>query len=216
MSSSNGEVVPNMAQPTINNYEQLYKWIDSHEISRAKKNLNRDFSDAVAMAELLKAHYPKFVELHNYAPRNSLMRKLDNWNTLNRKVLTKVGLKMTTAEIESCAKGIPGAVEQLLERVKRRVEQKQNNNQEAICPGVVLSGGVGPDGQHMVSADLLDKQQLELDIKNEAIEMLGEKVKHLQNLLQLKDQRIEELTAKLDECINQQQTTNSSFFKIFQ
>lgn len=70
----------------------------------------------------------------------------------------------------------------------------------------------------MVPAELLDRQQLELDIKNEAIEMLSEKVKHLQNLIQLKDQRIEELTAKLEECITQQQqqaANNNSFFKIF-
>lgn len=28
------------------NLQELYNWIDLHEISRPKKNLNRDFSDA--------------------------------------------------------------------------------------------------------------------------------------------------------------------------
>lgn len=27
-------------------YEELYKWIEEHEITRPKRNINRDFSDA--------------------------------------------------------------------------------------------------------------------------------------------------------------------------
>lgn len=67
----------------------------------------------------------------------------------------------------------------------------------------------------MVPAELLEKQALELDIKNEAIEMLGQKVTHLQNLIQLKDQRIEELNKKLEECMTKEAQTSNSFFKIF-
>lgn len=67
----------------------------------------------------------------------------------------------------------------------------------------------------MVPAEILEKQSLELDIKNEAIEMLGQKVTHLQNLIQLKDQRIEELNKKLDECMTKEAQNSNSFFKIF-
>lgn len=94
--------------------------------------------------------------------------------------------------------------------MKRRVEQKK----EVADDSSVQNTEHGP---RLVPADLLDKQALELDIKNEAIEMLGQKVAHLQNLLQLKDQRIDELNKKLDECIsnNQPSTNTNSFFKIF-
>lgn len=187
-------------------HEELYKWVDCHEISRPKRNLNRDFSDAVAMAELLKSHWPRLVELHNYAPRSSLARKLDNWTTLNRKVLAKIGLRLSGPELEGVARGQPGAVEQLLERVRRKVEVRQ-------CPAEPRQ--LPAEQQPLVPAELLERQQLELDIKDEAIELLGEKVKHLQNLLQLKDQRIDELTAKLDHCIADTHNANNSFFKIF-
>lgn len=52
------------------NYDQyeLYQWIDIYTISRQKKNLNRDFSDAIPIAELLKHHYSKLIDLHNYCP----------------------------------------------------------------------------------------------------------------------------------------------------
>lgn len=66
--------------------DDLFRWIDDHEITRQKKNLNRDFSDAVPLAEILKKHYPKLVELHNYVPRNALHQKLVNWEILNKKV----------------------------------------------------------------------------------------------------------------------------------
>lgn len=69
--------------------------------------------------------------------------------------------------------------------------------------------------QKMVPSDLLEKQTLELEIKNEAIEMLGQKITHLQNLIQLKDKRIEELNQKLEECLSKEAQSQSSFFKIF-
>ena len=50
--------------------------VDSIPLSRAKKNISRDFSDGVMMAELIHHYNPKIVELHNYPPANSLNKKL--------------------------------------------------------------------------------------------------------------------------------------------
>lgn len=33
--------------------EELYKWIDGHPITRPKRNISRDFSDAVPLVEIL-------------------------------------------------------------------------------------------------------------------------------------------------------------------
>jgi len=75
--------------------DDLFRWIDDHEITRQKKNLNRDFSDAVPLAEILKKHYPKLVELHNYAPRNAVSQKIINWEILNKKVCVATFYKST-------------------------------------------------------------------------------------------------------------------------
>jgi hypothetical protein len=63
----------------------IYEWVDSINLSRPKKNIARDFSDGVLMAELIKNFIPKLVELHNYPPASSTQQKFQNWNTLNSK-----------------------------------------------------------------------------------------------------------------------------------
>uniref|UniRef100_A0A8D9AU93 Sperm flagellar protein 1 n=1 Tax=Cacopsylla melanoneura TaxID=428564 RepID=A0A8D9AU93_9HEMI len=67
-------------------YEMLYEWIDGMDFVKTQKNVNRDFSSGVLMAELLKKLWPKLVDLHNYSPANSFNNKLANWKTLNKKV----------------------------------------------------------------------------------------------------------------------------------
>ena len=51
----------------------VYTWVDSFTLSRPKKNIARDFSDAriclftvVLAAEIIKSYFPSMVELHNY------------------------------------------------------------------------------------------------------------------------------------------------------
>lgn len=71
---------------------EVYEMVDSIPFSRQKKNIGRDFSDALMMAELIHNYYPKRVELHNYPSTNTVSKKIQNWNTLNSKVLKKMGL----------------------------------------------------------------------------------------------------------------------------
>ena len=61
----------------------IYNWVDSIPLSRPKKNIARDFSDGVLVAEVVHHFFPKIVELHNYSLSHSIQQKLYNWNTLN-------------------------------------------------------------------------------------------------------------------------------------
>ena len=63
--------------------DQIYSWIDQIPLSRPKKNIARDFSDGVLLAEVIAFSQPKLVELHNYIQANSISKKIANWNTLN-------------------------------------------------------------------------------------------------------------------------------------
>ena len=83
----------------------IYEWVDSVPLSRQKKNIARDFNDGVLLAEMIKYHYPKLVDLHNYPSSSSTEMKMSNWNTLNHKVLKKLGLTMLSIakqELLSC------------------------------------------------------------------------------------------------------------------
>ena len=87
----------------------------------------------VLLAEILKHLYPKLVEVHNYPPRNSMNLKLDNWLTLNRKVLKKIGHHKTNDFLLKLAAGAPGYIECLLYEIMCKITAQSatkvvNNN----------------------------------------------------------------------------------------
>lgn len=63
--------------------KDLYNWVDKIPLSRPKRNISRDFSDAVLTAEIIYYYFPGIVELHNYQAVNSVQQKEYNWKTLN-------------------------------------------------------------------------------------------------------------------------------------
>ncbi|EFN82738.1 Sperm flagellar protein 1 [Harpegnathos saltator] len=100
---------------------ELIAWVDSIPFSKPTKNLTKDFSDAVLVAEILKLYYPRYVELHNYIPVNNLNMKIENWNTLNRKVLVKIDMKLNKKTIYHLASGSQGTIEKLLLELRAKI-----------------------------------------------------------------------------------------------
>ncbi|KAK1130316.1 hypothetical protein K0M31_018452 [Melipona bicolor] len=108
---------------TKSQVEELYAWISKIPLSKPTKNLSRDLSDAVITAEILKIYYPRYVDLHNYVSVNSITAKKENWNMLNRKVLSKLDMKLTKSVINQLANCHPGAAENMLLEIKKKVVQ---------------------------------------------------------------------------------------------
>lgn len=75
----------------------------------------------VFMAELLKRYYPRHVEIHNYIPGNSVAKKIDNWCTLNRKVLSKLDIKLGKEVINQLANSQPGTIEKVLTDLRHKI-----------------------------------------------------------------------------------------------
>lgn len=46
---------------------EVYEWVDTFDLSRIKRNINRDFCDVVLVSEILNFYHPKLVDLHNYS-----------------------------------------------------------------------------------------------------------------------------------------------------
>lgn len=129
----------------------VYEWVDEFQFSRSKKNIARDFSDAVLLAELIAQLFPAWVELHNYPSTHRIQQKIANWETLNRtcalsqmsqkralhstldligawrllckpgKVLTRIKCEITKRQQEDLANAVPGAIELLLLQVRKQV-----------------------------------------------------------------------------------------------
>jgi hypothetical protein len=93
--------------PNDDSAQELYRWIDEIPLSRAKKNINRDFSDGVLVAEVIQHSIPGLVEIHNYVSSSSLNQKMHNWNTLNLKVFKKLGFGVNNRDMEDCANVCP-------------------------------------------------------------------------------------------------------------
>ena len=112
----------------VNDIMYIYEWVDSIPLSRQKKNIARDFNDAVLLAEMIKYHYPRLVDLHNYPSASSTKHKLSNWNTLNNKVLKKLGLRLHKNEIEDVINCKPNAIELLLKKVYYVIQKHFGND----------------------------------------------------------------------------------------
>ncbi|CAG9859083.1 unnamed protein product [Phyllotreta striolata] len=200
--------------------DELYRWVDAHTITRPKRNLNRDFSDAVPLAEILKQHFPKLVDIHNYIPTLSHTQKLVNWDVLNKKVLNKLNMNLTKKIREELAKSTPGAIEKVLEEIKAKIEIKdasgdhgddtkiiylENSSELSYREGVIplkINNGVKTVDKKLVPSDLYDKMEKELQTQKDTIAELTQKVDHFEKLIGIKDERIKDLSHQLQSLIS--------------
>ena len=164
----------------------IYEWVDSIPLSRQKKNISRDFNDGVLLAEMIKFHYPKLVDLHNYPSASSTKAKLVNWETLNKKVLRKLGVKMTKNEINDIINSKPNAIENLLARlfhIIRGIPQESNS----------MKKNENTSGEH--NNNLLRNRQMNNMNENN---MNNEESNELINAINEKDKEIENLRAYIE------------------
>ncbi|GJQ86859.1 hypothetical protein Trydic_g19527 [Trypoxylus dichotomus] len=196
------------------NIEEIYKWIDGYSISRQKRNIARDFSDAVPLAEILKHHYPKTVDLHNYSPKNAIAQKVVNWTILNKKVLYKLNINLTPKTIDELANSKPGAIERVLSEIKTKINKKDKKGKENSDENVYMVEGLSPKDsgavlpikvktgskileQKIVPSDMYDSMTKDLETKDNEINTLKTKVVHLESLLKIKDERISDLVEQI-------------------
>ncbi|XP_073970248.1 retinol dehydrogenase 11-like isoform X3 [Rhodnius prolixus] len=122
--------------------EEILEWLNEIEFSRPKKILGRDFADGIFMAELLKKYYPRMVDLHNYPPANSIANKLKNWQVLNTKVLTPLGINQSDKFLKDVAIGSKGVVEHLLCLIKDKLEEakkQEKKEMEQATMGIIVT-----------------------------------------------------------------------------
>lgn len=100
-----------------------------------KKKINARHKILVLMAELLKRYYPKHVDVHNYVAGNSIARKIDNWCTLNRKVLSKLDMRLGKEAINQLANSQPGSIEKVLADLRAKILKDCNADRESLYSG---------------------------------------------------------------------------------
>lgn len=194
----------------LEEFEELKTWLQEQRVTY--KNLNRDFSDALPVANLLKSYYPKLVDIHNYPPRNNTQLKLNNWETFNHKVLTKLGLQQSKNMLDKLSKSVVGAIEALLYDIMLMVraqkskgdkpdEQEQLWSEDDDIMTVTVNKKIGDAivqvPQKMILYSIYEQILKESQAKDNFLMTCQQKITHLENVLQLKEERIDELCSQL-------------------
>ncbi|XP_014116604.1 PREDICTED: sperm flagellar protein 1 [Pseudopodoces humilis] len=203
----------------------LYRWLDTVPLSRPRRNIARDFSDGVLAAEVVKFFFPSLVELHSFVPTSSTAQKVANWGHLNRKVLSKLNLRVPEEMIQQLVRSRPGMAEQLLQLLREKIQERQRQRKEGAgqvrksrewppaepaareeggyldtgrCPrarAVTFPAGAGPGDMRQ---QLAEREQA-LQLARDTIQILQAKVGRLEQLLLLKNLRIDDLSRRLQQ-----------------
>jgi len=186
----------NNAQDEESELMYIYEWVDSIELSRPKKNIARDFSDGVLLAEIIKSYLPHMVDLHNYPSCSNSKHKESNWNVLNNKVLKKLHIKLTKGEIESIIKAEPLAIEKLLQRVyavlQNKVNINMNQNREQG------NFGMQKNNNEMLKKTLEEKDNIVKQLKD-IVEVLELKLKNSEEMEAILQNKVQQLTEALNK-----------------
>jgi len=219
--------------------QRIYTWVDEIPLSRPKRNITRDFSDGVLLAEILHHYYPKLVEIHNYSGANSVRQKMYNWATLNNKVFRRLHFYSDKTEMDAIVNCKPGAIELLLMRLQKHIADMRKNGFSPSASGVNPNSNVpalmdndnnsttnnntnipnimnsinaaanpssnatrtAPSGTasavDAVDTAMIAEKDATIGDLRETIEILELKIKKLEQLVRLKDSRIQTLTARL-------------------
>ena len=208
---------PSTDEITEDDLQIIYNWVDEIPLSRPKRNIARDFSDGVLLAEIVKHYLPKLVDMHNYSQAHSVSQKTYNWNTLNVKVLKKLGLSLSKKEIEQIVNMEPDSIEKVLLALRFHVDQYMNNrrSQRQFDPRhrgandennaqysnmqqqPMMSQKQSHGGQPMINHEVLVEKDHTINQMKETIEILELKIKKLEQLVKLKDSKIANLSGKL-------------------
>ena len=174
----------------------IYEWVDSIELSRPKKNIARDFSDGVLLAEIIKSYLPHMVDLHNYPSCSNSKHKESNWNVLNNKVLKKLHIKLTKNEIDSIIKAEPLAIEKLLQRVYAVLQNKINMG---INPNKEQSNfAIQKNNIDILRKTLEEKDNIIKQLKD-IVEVLELKLKNSEEMEGILQNKVQQLTEALNK-----------------
>ena len=180
-----------------NEIMKIYEWVDSFQLSRAKKNIARDFSDGLLLAEILKKYVPRLVDLHNYPDYSSTKHKLSNWETLNNKVLKKIGLRLTKKEINDVVNCKPQAIEEILKKVYNVIQNifgKENIRSQVQKGNMSLE----KDDNSILKKTLEEKENTIKEL-TDTISILEKKLNSTNEYNQKLEEKIDEIIEKIRE-----------------
>lgn len=102
----------------------ILDWLEEVPFTKesALRNIAREFSDGYCIAEVVAHFCPKLIDMNVYHPVSATPQKVTQWNTLNKKVLSKLDCTTPTAMIKKVVDYKEGAAELILRNLKLKIE----------------------------------------------------------------------------------------------
>ncbi|XP_072171333.1 spermatogenesis-associated protein 4-like [Diadema setosum] len=92
----------------------VFKWIQSLDLTFPVRNVRRDFSNGYLVAEIFSWYFPEDIQMHSYGNCNGLQGKLGNWSLL-RTFFKKHGIDVPYELIDGTIHCRPDAAELLVQ-----------------------------------------------------------------------------------------------------
>jgi hypothetical protein len=160
-------------------------------------------------AQVISHYFPHLIELHNYSAANSFQQKVYNLETLNARVFRKIGFQLDQSEVEGISRATPGMIERVLQKLQGRIikykEQVSRRRRESGAehplgsqnaqlpspspPRVPTQNG----RRRSLDEEILLEKEATIRELQESLEVLELKIAKLEQLVRLKDSKIEKL-----------------------
>ncbi|KAB5570913.1 hypothetical protein PHYPO_G00218910 [Pangasianodon hypophthalmus] len=101
---------------------EVWKWLQSLELSISPKNIRRDFSNGYLVAEVFSWYFPEDFSLHSYDNGASLGTKQSNWTQIE-KVLVKRRVSLMKESINVVSR-IQSVQEEALDFTDQRYQEQ--------------------------------------------------------------------------------------------
>ncbi|KAJ1215721.1 hypothetical protein NDU88_003329 [Pleurodeles waltl] len=95
---------------------EVLRWLQSLDLTFPVKNVRRDFSNGLIVAEIFFWYFQEDIQMHSYENGNSIENKLSNWSQLER-FFMKRNLNISRELIDGTIHCKPGAAEMLLQTI---------------------------------------------------------------------------------------------------
>jgi len=95
---------------------EVYKWLQSLDLTYPVRNTRRDFSNGYLIAEIFSCYYPQEIHMHSFDNGTSIETKTGNWSIIQRFFQCQE-FGIPREEIEGTIHCKPGAASLLIQKI---------------------------------------------------------------------------------------------------
>jgi len=199
-------------------HSDILAWLDTIPLSRPILNFDKDFSDGILVAEIISFFFPEYVDLDMFYTARNMSQRTTNWRILKSDLLPKLGLHAPGTVVHEITHGDNRVTELFLLYLREKIEEHLidterksrlsgetyglSNIERDRLPQLMLTPRI-PRRKGLItgySSFNMGREHTNSYMHNDAlkakekeIDVLTRKLNRCENLIQAKDERIQEL-----------------------